>query len=92
MAVILGAAWRALSPDERAPFEELARHDRARYEKALAAVAAAAKVAPEQPQPDDEDEEPDKEEEEEVAAALMASAAAHEQHEGAASPWPKARR
>ncbi|GJN93760.1 hypothetical protein Rhopal_006817-T1 [Rhodotorula paludigena] len=72
---ILGAKWKELPEDERAPYEEKAKADKARYEKEKAAYeaenpdAAPAKAAPKKKAPakkakkassDDDDEEDDK--------------------------------
>lgn len=33
---VIGAKWCALSPEERQPYEEMARQDKARYQKEIA--------------------------------------------------------
>lgn len=46
LAKMLGAAWRIMSDDQKAPYEEMTRKDRARYEEEMKSVRAGKKVVP----------------------------------------------
>ena len=46
LAKMLGAAWRIMTDDQKAPYEEMTRKDRERYEEEMQTLRAGKKAAP----------------------------------------------
>ena len=46
LAKMLGAAWRIMTDDQKAPYEEMTRKDRERYEEEMQNLRAGKKAAP----------------------------------------------
>ena len=46
LAKMLGAAWRIMTDDQKAPYEEMTRKDRERYEEEMQTLRAGKKATP----------------------------------------------